>query len=67
MARKALRKQRNWIKKCREQVIAGLINDASGGWTRMDSSKAMHRDCYHGYKIGRSSKKRGPKTQIAVE
>ena len=66
MARKALRKQRNYIRKCRENVINGLINDASGGWTRMDSNKAMHRDCVAGYKIGRSKRRKAPIT-IEVE
>ena len=67
MARKALRKQRNWTRKCRENVINGLINDASGGWTRMDSSKAMHRDMVAGYRIGNSGKKRKAPTTIEVE
>lgn len=67
MARKALRKQRNWIRKCRENVANGLINDAGGGWIRALSNNAMHRDMVAGYRIGNSGKKRRAKEKIEVE
>ena len=66
MAVKSLRKKRNYTRKVREQVVAGLINDAGGGWVRADSGKAMHRDMVAGYKIGRT-KRRKVKTAPEVE
>ena len=58
MARKALRKQKSYQKFCRDQVVAGLINDVGGGWIRAEIGKAMHAHQVAGYRIGNSGKKR---------
>lgn len=37
----------------RQQVMAGFGHDASGNPTRLDTSKAMGHDLFHGYRADR--------------
>ena len=61
MGNKTLKKRAAFQRFCREQVKKGLINGPDGGWVSYDAGRAMHRDCWYGYKLGQTGKKKGSK------
>lgn len=63
MANKTIKKKKAFQADCRKMVKDGSINDSNGGWIRADMGKSMHRDCFFGYKLGRTGRKKGKTSQ----
>lgn len=68
MGRKSARKKAAFQRHCRDQVRAGLINDADGQWRQPSRNlDGTSVDVFAGYHF-RGTKRKGPKgTKVAVE